>query len=231
MRAAQPPHTAAWAWTLALTDPYRHRGELMAALPALIEDGRTRPARVTTLATVAWVLDETQTALRLFDEAAQRWRVQGPVPEGLGCAMGVAGFEHGRLDLAYTLGIAAADSSAGAGLPVVAAGADAIVASVLAVRGDLAFSSPSVSRSAESRRKWLTVSAATGPQSGYSVRVSDSRIPCAPCCARLRRASQEAQRRQESKPGRPRTAPEPRPATPPGGPGCRAHQAARPQHT
>ncbi|GAA4554412.1 helix-turn-helix transcriptional regulator [Amycolatopsis samaneae] len=121
-------------WVLALTDPVPRRAELAAALPALVERAGTDPGRLTSLGGMAWLLDETEQAVRIFDEALHRWRMRGALPAGLGCSAGWAYLDHGRWAQART----AAENAtpAGSGMPHLEAAGRSLEAAALALTGD-----------------------------------------------------------------------------------------------
>lgn len=121
------------AWVLAVTDPVASAGM---PLPPLEPDAG--PGREIALGTVAWLLDETPAALLLFERAFDRWRVRGPLPEGLGCAFGWARFEVGRWEDALRAAVDSAGSGARAQLVHVRAGAMVMEGAVHAVRGEIA---------------------------------------------------------------------------------------------
>ncbi|MFE2187970.1 AAA family ATPase [Streptomyces sp. NPDC059455] len=102
-------------WTLAVTDPTAHRSERVAAIPALVERADGDPARLISLGAMAWLLDETALAVRIFDDALHRWRLGGSLPIGLGCSAGWSYLDHGRWAQARTAAVNT--NSAGAGLP------------------------------------------------------------------------------------------------------------------
>ncbi|HEX4247434.1 MAG TPA: AAA family ATPase [Pseudonocardia sp.] len=83
-------------WTSAVLDPYRDRAALVAALPTLVGGAGQSPERLTALGAMAWLLDETALAVRLFEDALHGWRALGRLPTGLGCSAGWAYLDHGR---------------------------------------------------------------------------------------------------------------------------------------
>ncbi|MFD9957726.1 LuxR C-terminal-related transcriptional regulator [Amycolatopsis sp. NPDC059020] len=121
-------------WVLALTDPVPRRAELAAALPALVERAGTDPGRLTSLGGMAWLLDETEQAVRIFDEALHRWRMRGALPAGLGCSAGWAYLDHGRWAQARTAAEKA--TPAGSGMPHLEAAGRSLEAAALALTGD-----------------------------------------------------------------------------------------------
>ncbi|MEU5928065.1 helix-turn-helix transcriptional regulator [Streptomyces antimycoticus] len=120
-------------WTLAVTDPTAHRSERVAAIPALVERADGDPARLISLGAMAWLLDETALAVRIFDDALHRWRLGGTLPIGLGCSAGWAYLDHGLWAQARTAAVNT--NSAGAGLPHLDAAARSLEAAALALTG------------------------------------------------------------------------------------------------
>ncbi|WP_158893339.1 helix-turn-helix transcriptional regulator [Amycolatopsis anabasis] len=123
-------------WTLAVTEPTARRAELVAALPALVERAGGDPGVLVSLGAMAWLLDETALAVRIFDDALHRWRMRGSLPTGLGCSAGWAYLDHGLWAQAR---LAASNAtSAGAGMPHLDAGVRALEAAAFALTGDTA---------------------------------------------------------------------------------------------
>ncbi|XBQ38737.1 hypothetical protein ABNG14_47330 (plasmid) [Streptomyces rapamycinicus] len=120
-------------WTLTVTDPTAHRSERVAAIPALVERADGDPARLISLGAMAWLLDETALAVRIFDDALHRWRLGGSLPIGLGCSAGWSYLDHGRWAQARTAAVNT--NSAGAGLPHLDAAARSLEAAALALTG------------------------------------------------------------------------------------------------
>ncbi len=120
-------------WTLAVTDPTAHRSQRVAAIPALVERADGDPARLISLGAMAWLLDETALAVRIFDDALHRWRLGGSLPIGLGCSAGWSYLDHGRWAQARTAAVNT--NSAGAGLPHLDAAARSLEAAALALTG------------------------------------------------------------------------------------------------
>jgi DNA-binding CsgD family transcriptional regulator len=145
---AQPPpgwpaaHVEAQQlWAAAVTDPYARRST---AVPALhrIADAAVAEARavsdVRALATAAWLLDETEFAIRLLRHELTRLDTPG-VRGGSGpvlSALQWAYVDSGRWDEALAAGREAADAAAAYKLDTVAISADLATATVLAMRGD-----------------------------------------------------------------------------------------------
>ncbi|MER7394860.1 AAA family ATPase [Streptomyces sp. NPDC000151] len=126
------------AWVRAVSDPFRGRDEHLALLPELTAEAERRPDRLTTVAVMAWVLDETPYAVRAFDEAFDRWKLQGPLPEGLGGAVAWAYVERGRWEQAREACARTTAVGRTAGLDHAVACAAAVDATVLAFQGDAA---------------------------------------------------------------------------------------------
>ncbi|MFD0442258.1 MULTISPECIES: helix-turn-helix transcriptional regulator [Streptomyces violaceusniger group] len=120
-------------WTLAVTDPTAHRSQRVAAIPTLVERADGDPARLISLGAMAWLLDETALAVRIFDDALHRWRLGGSLPIGLGCSAGWSYLDHGRWAQARTAAVNT--NSAGAGLPHLDAAARSLEAAALALTG------------------------------------------------------------------------------------------------
>ncbi|WP_063727213.1 helix-turn-helix transcriptional regulator [Streptomyces sp. RTd22] len=120
-------------WTLAVTDPAEARSERAAALPALVERADGDPALLNSLGAMAWLLDETALAVRIFDDALDRWRLRGTLPTGLGCTAGWAYLDHGLWAQARLA--AASTVSSVAGLPHLEAAVRSLEAAPLALTG------------------------------------------------------------------------------------------------
>lgn len=140
LRSLPEDASNAWlrTWVRAVADPFDHRTELLSLLPQVAAEAERRPDRLTSLAIMAWLLDETPRAVRAFDEAFDRWGLRGPLPEGLGGAAAWSYVEQGRWGRARE---ACARSSAVAslvGLDHAVACAAAVDAIVLAYQGDAA---------------------------------------------------------------------------------------------
>jgi DNA-binding CsgD family transcriptional regulator len=125
-------------WTRAVTDPLERRSELVAALRALVERAGDDPGVLTSLGAMAWLLDETALAVRIFDDALHRWRLSGALPTGLGCSAGWAYLDHGLWAQARLAASNAASNAAPAGLPHLDAAVRSLEAAALALTGDTA---------------------------------------------------------------------------------------------
>ncbi|MFI0816397.1 AAA family ATPase [Streptomyces sp. NPDC021098] len=123
-------------WTRTVTDPTERRSEHAAALPALVERADGDPALLNSLGAMAWLLDETALAVRIFDEALDRWRLRGSLPTGLGCTAGWAYLDHGLWAQARLT--AANSASSVAGLPHLEAAVRTLEAAPLALTGQTA---------------------------------------------------------------------------------------------
>lgn len=119
-------------------DPAEDRAELVALLRQLLSDAeRTRaPERLTTLAIMAWLLDETPLAVGAFDTAFDRWQAHGPLPQGLGGAAAWAYVEYGRWEQAREACAQITASASALGLDHAVACATAVDACVLAFQGE-----------------------------------------------------------------------------------------------
>ncbi|MEV6819414.1 AAA family ATPase [Nocardiopsis dassonvillei] len=128
----------AWprAWVRAVSDPFDDRAGHLSVLARSASQTRRRPDRLTALAVMAWLLDETPQAVRAFDEAFDGWRSRGPLPEGLEGAAAWSYVEQGRWDRAREVCARTAAVGARAGLDHAMACAAAVDATVLAYQGD-----------------------------------------------------------------------------------------------
>ncbi|MFD7662588.1 AAA family ATPase [Streptomyces sp. NPDC059788] len=136
-----PEHGSdAWlrTWVRAVSDPLDARPELISRLPRTAADAARRPDRLTALGVMAWLLDETPQAARAFDEAFDRWKAHGALPEGLEGAAAWTYVERGRWDQAREVCARMAAVGAAAGLDHAVACAAAVDATVLAYQGDAA---------------------------------------------------------------------------------------------
>ncbi|MFK4070210.1 AAA family ATPase [Streptomyces sp. NPDC029674] len=97
---ATASHTGLRTWVEAVSDPFANRPRLLALLPQLTVEAKARPERLTAVGIMAWLLDETPQAVRVFDEAFDRWEARGTLPEGLGGAVAWAYVERGRWEQA-----------------------------------------------------------------------------------------------------------------------------------
>jgi DNA-binding CsgD family transcriptional regulator/tetratricopeptide (TPR) repeat protein len=139
---AQPPEDwpAGYAdeqrvWIRACTDPFRRRTEAVACLQRVA--GRTL-TELAMIGAAAWLLDETELAVRLLREALSRLRAPG-VRSRSGAALSAlqwACIDSGRWDEALAAAREAADAAAAYKMETVAASADLSTATVLAMRGD-----------------------------------------------------------------------------------------------
>ncbi|MEU6963490.1 helix-turn-helix transcriptional regulator [Streptomyces chrestomyceticus] len=126
------------AWVRAVSAPDDGRPQLLRALTASMAEAEHRPGRLTALAVMAWVLDETPQAARAFDAAFDRWESREPLPEGLGGAAAWTYVELGRWGQAREVCARMAAVGATAGLDHAVACAAAVDAVVLAHQGDAA---------------------------------------------------------------------------------------------
>ncbi|ADI03948.1 transcriptional regulator [Streptomyces bingchenggensis BCW-1] len=131
-----PSHAGLRTWVRAVSDPLGHRAELISLLPRLAAEAEHRPERITTLGIAAWLVDETPQAVRAFDEAFDRWKLQGPLPEGLGGAAAWTYVEQGRWDQAREACARTIAVGSATGLDHAVACATAVDATVLAYQGD-----------------------------------------------------------------------------------------------
>ncbi len=124
-------------WIRACTDPFGSRSELVRYLRQISGSPLGEPALRRT-GYAAWLLDESALAVTLLQDAMQRLRAPGTRgTSGLGLtALGWAYIDTGRWDDAQDAAAEAADLAEAKQMELVAAAADLIAATVLAMRGD-----------------------------------------------------------------------------------------------
>ncbi|GAA4000541.1 LuxR family transcriptional regulator [Streptomyces marokkonensis] len=130
-------HAGLRTWVRAVSDPFDDRAQLVSLLPRLAAEAEGRPERLTSVGIMAWLLDETPRAVRAFDEAFDRWGVQGALPEGLGGAAAWAYVERGRWEQAREACARTTAVGRVAGLDHAVACAATVDATVLAFLGDV----------------------------------------------------------------------------------------------
>lgn len=140
MRSLPEDASNAWlrTWVRAVADPFDNRPALLSLLPQVAAEAERRPERLTSLAIMAWLLDETPQAVRAFDEAFDRWGSRGPLPEGLGGAAAWSYVEQGRWGRAREACARSSAVASSVGLDHAVACAAAVDATVLAYQGDAA---------------------------------------------------------------------------------------------
>ncbi len=141
-------------WIRASTDPVGSRNQLIPYLRQIGDSPLDEPSLWGT-ASAAWILDETDLAVRWLQDAMHRLRasaVQGTSVGGL-TVLGWAYIDTGRWDEALDVAAEAAGMAEASRMDIVAASADAITATVLALRAD----------SAEARRHAARALAAVDP--------------------------------------------------------------------
>ncbi|AHH99654.1 AAA family ATPase [Kutzneria albida] len=152
-------------WTRALTDPLAHREELTSVLPELVERAAGDPQRLTAVGAMAWMVDETALAVRIFDDALHRWRARGELPTVLDCSAGWAYLDHGDWAQARLAASNAAGLAANAKLGHLSAALQSLQAGALALQGEvdqarrlaqhvLATIQPGRSRAVATRARW-----------------------------------------------------------------------------
>ncbi|WNV86896.1 LuxR C-terminal-related transcriptional regulator [Umezawaea sp. Da 62-37] len=152
-------------WTAALLDPHENRAELAARIPELVELAGDDPGTLTSIGAMAWLLDETAVAVRIFDDALHRWRAAGRLPTGLGCSAGWAYLDHGLWAQARLAASSAVTLSADANLPHLTAATMVLEATAVVLSGEtaaardlaeraLATIDPRTSRAVGSRARW-----------------------------------------------------------------------------
>jgi DNA-binding CsgD family transcriptional regulator len=124
-------------WIHASADPIGSRDRLLADLRTIAGSPIEEPS-LWRMASAAWLLDESALAVRLLQDAMQRLRAPG-VRGTSGGSLTVLGWVYidtGRWDDALDAAAEAASMAETNQMDIVAASADAITATVLAMRGD-----------------------------------------------------------------------------------------------
>jgi DNA-binding CsgD family transcriptional regulator len=124
-------------WIRACTDPFGRRSQLIRSLRELSRAPLDEPA-LWRAGSAAWLLDESDLAIHMLQDALQRLRApgtQGASGPGL-TALGWLYIDTGRWDEAQEAAAEAAGLAEAHQMDLVAAGADLIAATVLAMRGD-----------------------------------------------------------------------------------------------
>jgi DNA-binding CsgD family transcriptional regulator len=133
-RVDSGPHSL---WIRACTDPFGSRSELVRYLRQISRSPLEEPALWRT-GSAAWLLDESDLAITLLQDAMHRLRApgrQGTSGPGL-TALGWAFIDTGRWDEAQEAAAEAADLAEANQMDLVAASADLIAATVMAMRAD-----------------------------------------------------------------------------------------------
>jgi len=134
LRADVGPHKL---WIQACTDPYGSRNQLVRYLHQISASPLDEPA-LWRSGSAAWLLDESALAVTLLQDAIQR--IQAPGTRGTSgpglTALGWAYIDMGRWDEAQEAATEAADLAEANQMELIAAAADLIAATVLAMRGD-----------------------------------------------------------------------------------------------
>jgi DNA-binding CsgD family transcriptional regulator len=123
-------------WARTCVDPFSARAELVPYLHRIVGSDVTGVPEV---AGAAWVLDETEVAVRMLREALSRLRAPGVRGASGGALVALQGayLDSGRWDDALAAALEASDIAAAYKMENVAATADLTTATVLAMRGDL----------------------------------------------------------------------------------------------
>jgi DNA-binding CsgD family transcriptional regulator len=124
-------------WIRASADPIGSRDELLPCLHKIVGSPIEEPS-LWRIASAAWILDESDLAVRLLEDAMQRLRapgVRGTSGGGL-TVLGWAYIDTGRWDEALDVAAEAASMTEANQMETVAASADVITATVLALRAD-----------------------------------------------------------------------------------------------
>src|SRR6202012_5682758 len=126
-------------WIRASADPIAGRDQLLPHLRKVLGSPIEEPS-LWRVASAAWLLDESELAISLLQDAMQRLRapgVRGTSGGGLP-VLGWAYIDTGRWDDALDVAAEAASLAEANQMDIIAASADVITATVLALRGDSA---------------------------------------------------------------------------------------------
>jgi DNA-binding CsgD family transcriptional regulator len=119
-------------WIRASTNPFGNRGELIPSLRRIASGTVSQPGDV---GAQAWLLDETDLAIRMLREDLSRVRERGRYGPVLS-ALQWAYIDSGRWDDTLATARETADTAAAYKMDTIAASADLATATVLALRGD-----------------------------------------------------------------------------------------------
>ena len=126
-------------WIRASADPIGSRNQLLPYLRKIVGSPIEEPS-LWRIASAAWLLDESDLAITLLQDAMQRLRAPGVrgTSGGSLTVLGWAYIDTGRWDEALEVAAEAAGLAEANQMDIVAASADVITATVLALRGDSA---------------------------------------------------------------------------------------------
>jgi DNA-binding CsgD family transcriptional regulator len=126
-------------WIRASADPVGSRNQLLPYLRRIVGSPIEEPS-MWRVGSAAWLLDESDLAVRLMQDAMQRLRAPGVrgTSGGSLTVLGWAYIDTGRWDEALDVAAEAAGMAEANQMDIVAASADVITATVLALRGDSA---------------------------------------------------------------------------------------------
>jgi DNA-binding CsgD family transcriptional regulator/tetratricopeptide (TPR) repeat protein len=124
-------------WIRTCTDPIGSSNELLPDLRTIVGSPIDEPS-LWRVGSAAWLLDESDLAITLLQDALQRLRAPGVrgASGGILTVLGWVYIDTGRWDEALEAAAEAADLAEANQMELVAASADAITATVLALRGD-----------------------------------------------------------------------------------------------
>jgi DNA-binding CsgD family transcriptional regulator len=124
-------------WICASADPIGSRNQLLPRLRKIVGSPIEEPS-LWRIGSVAWLLDESDLAITLLQDAMQRLRAPGVrgTSGGSLTVLGWAYIDTGRWDEALEVAAEAAGMAEANQMEIIAASADVITATVLALRGD-----------------------------------------------------------------------------------------------
>ena len=124
-------------WISASADPIGRRNQLLPSLHAIVRSPVEEPSWWR-IASAAWLMDESDLAITLLEDAMRRLRAPGVrgTSGGSLTVLGWAYIDTGRWDEALDVAAEASGVGEANNMEIVAASADVITATVLALRGD-----------------------------------------------------------------------------------------------
>jgi DNA-binding CsgD family transcriptional regulator len=124
-------------WIRTSADPIGSRDQLLPHLRSIVDSTIEEPS-LWRVASTAWLLDESELAITMLQDAMERLRAPGVrgTSGGSLTVLGWAYIDTGRWDEALEVAAEAASVAEAGHMDIVAASADAITATVLALRAD-----------------------------------------------------------------------------------------------
>ena len=178
---AVPVVSAARLWVDSAVTPVGDREPLVARLRELLQVESTDPDETMLLGAAAMVLDETDAAIRLLTNAADRSRVRrtGYVSAATLAGLGWVCVERGRWDEALTIANEASQIAIAGRQAMHMLNADVVESTVAALRGDIRAAKAGVASVLSSFDPGVTTGITARAPAGVRVCRSGRRRPCA----------------------------------------------------